>query len=129
MKISAQQYAQALHQTLQQTPDKDQDKVIDNLIKVLQANQHTDLYQEIIEEFEKLLNKDKGLKEVKVTTATDQDSKVVMDNLNELAGKQIKLTHQTDESIIGGVVIKMDDTLIDGSIKTQLDDLHKQLKE
>ncbi len=129
MKITAQQYAQALQETLEQTSEKDQDKVIDNLVKVLEANNQTGLYEDIIKEFELLTQKLAGIKQVNVTTATDTDEKLIIDNLNKLVGKEINLTKNTDPSIIGGVVIKVDDTLIDGSIKTQLNNLQDKLKE
>lgn len=129
MKITAQQYAQALHETLEQTGEKDQDTVIDNLVKVLEANNQTGLYEDIIKEYELLTQKLAGIKQVNITTATDTDEKEIIDNLNKLVGKDINLTKTTDSDIIGGVVIKVDDTLIDGSIKTQLDNLQDKLKE
>ena len=44
-----------------------------------------------------------------------------------LVGKEISVTTLTDESIIGGFVARVGDRLIDGSIKTRLDDMKREL--
>ena len=40
---------------------------------------------------------------------------------------KVELKKKIDENILGGVVIKMDDTLIDASVKRSLEDLKKDL--
>jgi F-type H+-transporting ATPase subunit delta len=47
--------------------------------------------------------------------------------LNALVGKNLELKKKIDESLIGGVTIKVDDTLIDASVKSQLDKLKNTL--
>jgi F-type H+-transporting ATPase subunit delta len=46
-----------------------------------------------------------------------------------LTGKQIELTIEQDESLLAGVVVRVGDTLYDGSIKTQLNNIRNLLGE
>ena len=48
-------------------------------------------------------------------------------DLSSLVGKEISVTTRTDGSIIGGFVARVGDRLIDGSVKTRLDDMKREL--
>jgi len=48
--------------------------------------------------------------------------------LEKLTGKQVKLTVSVDPSIIGGVIAKVGDLVLDGSIKAQLAGLKDSIK-
>jgi F-type H+-transporting ATPase subunit delta len=45
-----------------------------------------------------------------------------------LTGKKVKLTTSVDPSIIGGIIAKVGDLVLDGSIKTQLAGLKDSIK-
>ena len=49
--------------------------------------------------------------------------------LGGLVGKEIELTAAVDESILAGLVARVGDRLIDGSVRTKLQDLRKSLAE
>lgn len=128
MKFTHTQYAQALHEALQDSSPKDQDVIIENFIQVLQQKGDLAEYEKIIAEYERYDKKLKGITDVEVTTATDAKlNQPLLDELNKIVGKDIAIKHKVDNNLIGGVVIKAGDTLIDGSVKHQLDDLHKTL--
>jgi len=48
--------------------------------------------------------------------------------LEKLTGKKVELTTSVDPSIIGGMVAKVGDLVLDGSIKTQLAGLKDSIK-
>ncbi|MEW9094801.1 MAG: ATP synthase F1 subunit delta [Clostridiaceae bacterium] len=54
-----------------------------------------------------------------------------MEKLKEILTKKFKkriiLSNKVDKSIVGGVVLKVGDKLIDGSVKGRLDDIHMSL--
>lgn len=129
MRYTHQQYAQALYESFQDTKPKDHDQIIENFIEVLKKNGDLAEYEAIIQTFEDYDRSQKGIKQVEVTTAEEGKlSKEVLNHLNKLVGKNIEIKRKVDENIIGGVVIKVDDTLIDGSTKRQLEDLENTLK-
>ena len=128
MKFSINQYAQSLHEVLQETHDNHLDQVIENFIRILKNNGDLYHYGQIISAYEELDRKHRGVVKGEITVANKKvvDAKLLTD-LNKIAGKQVELTTKTDEDILGGVVIRLEDTLIDASIKTQIDNLKNSL--
>lgn len=131
MKFNHRQYAQALHEALADTAPKDQDKVIENFIEILKAKGDLAEYEKIIAAYEAYDRELRGIVEVEVTTVegSTKVNKSLIDDLNKIVGKDIEVKQKVDSNLIGGVVIRAGDTLIDGSLKNQLDQLQKNLKE
>jgi F-type H+-transporting ATPase subunit delta len=57
----------------------------------------------------------------------DEERSAVAAKLSSLTGKQVDVTPVVDESIIGGVIARIGDQLIDGSTKTRLQALKRRL--
>lgn len=128
MKYSLKQYAQSLYEAFQETKDKDHDKIIANFVEILKSNGDLAYYEKIINEFEIYQRKAKGIKEVEVTAAKEGvvNDKLIHE-LNKIVGKDIVLKQKVDDSLVGGVTIKVEDTLIDASVKNQLNNLRNDL--
>jgi F-type H+-transporting ATPase subunit delta len=65
-----------------------------------------------------------------VTTAvalSDQDGAAIEARLSAMTGQAVKMEMAVDPSIIGGVVVRMGDKLIDGSTRARLLDLKRRL--
>ncbi len=113
-KFTAIQYAQALYDSVTETNPKDHDIVLDKFVKILAEHGDLGKYAEIEAEYKRLEMKAKGISEAKVTVARDMEiNSSLINQLNE---------------IIGRVVVRVDDTLIDGSVRTQLNNLNQSLK-
>ncbi len=128
MRFTKQQYAQALYEALQESSPKSHDKVIDNFIRTLKDNGDLGHYEEIINYYEVFDKEQRGVTEVEVTTAGASVNKSLLNDLNKLVGQNAEITQKSDDKILGGVVIRIDDTLIDGSVKNHLDNLEQTLK-
>ena len=132
MKYSAKQYALALFESLAETDPKDSGTVLDNFVKVLAENNDLRLFDEISEEFHKLELNKKGIKQVEVTSAhplTHENEKEILHELNKLVKGEYELKKKVDENLIGGVVIRMDDKMIDASVKNNLEQLKNNLTQ
>jgi len=73
---------------------------------------------------------ERGIAVAEVTTAeplTAPEQDAVKDRLAEIVGKQIELRMKTDPAIIGGIVARIGDQLIDGSVVNQLRQLRARL--
>ena len=88
--------------------------------------------QEIIEAFGVLYRNYKGIKEVELTTAVPVSTTIV-DQIKALLagnkmmeGKSIELKEKVDPSILGGLVVQVDDQLFDASIKHDLQYIKRQ---
>ncbi len=132
MKISPKQYATALHDTLSTTAPKDHDTVLDKFVQVLARNNDLKLFENISGEFHKIELASKGKIQAQVTTAQPlgaAEEKELIHELNELIGKKVELKKKVDAGIVGGVVVQVEDTVIDGSTKRALEDLKNNLSE
>jgi F-type H+-transporting ATPase subunit delta len=128
MKFSLQQYAQALYESFQDVTPRDHDKIITNFINILKDNGDLEHYEAIVSEYERVDREERGIKQVEVTVARDMEiNSSLIKQLNQLVGKDIELRKKVDASLIGGIVIKVEDNLLDASVKGQLNKLKDNL--
>ncbi len=126
--MKAQEYAQALFEAVFEVRPQDQDKVLDNFVKILAANGDLKMLDEIEAEYHRLEMKSKGIKEVQITTAREMKSdKAILQELNQIVGEKAEVKRNVDAGLVGGVVVRVDDTLIDASVKQRLDSLKKSI--
>lgn len=79
-----------------------------------------------------LYEKHKGIVEVKAITAVpldDEQAEQLVRKLGEQTRKTIRLLPVVDPDILGGVILKLEDRLIDGSVRYQLEELKRRLAE
>ena len=113
-KLTSQQYAQALFEAVAETAPHDHDKVLDNFVKILAQNGDLGKYDEIDEEFRKLKLESHGIKEAEVTISRETEiNQTIIAELNKVVSGKLEIKQKIDESIIGGVVVRVDDTLIE----------------
>ena len=77
-----------------------------------------------------LLHRWRDLLAVRITTALPlsvEEEQNLRTMLQERYGKEVLLEKVVDKSLIGGAVLKIGDKLYDGSIKSQLAALEKEL--
>lgn len=129
-KDTAKQYAQALMESLESSSPADEDKILDNFVKVLAENNDLRLYPEIADEFHRFELSRKGIKQVELMSAhhvSKENEERILEELNKLAKGKVEVKKQLDEGLIGGVVIKLDDKLLDVSVKNELEQLKNEL--
>lgn len=127
MKFSSQQYAQALFDSISETSPKDHDLILNRFVKILAENGDLAKYDQIELEYAKIDRKSKGIEEVDITFALEHNKKI-LDELNTVIKGKAEFKTKIDEGIVGGVVVRVEDTLIDASVKTQLNNLNQELK-
>jgi F-type H+-transporting ATPase subunit delta len=124
--ISSHDYAEALYAAIQETDPKDHDKVLDNFAKILHEQGDIAKYPEIEEAFTEIEQREAGIMKVHVTTAHENaDSESLIKGLNLAAGKKMDIDKSVDPSLIGGVIIRAGDMLIDASVSGEI----RRLKE
>ena len=108
------------------------DTLARNLASLLVSKGRVALAEGIASEYRELVDDYRGVGNAEVTTAVALDAeaeKRIADQMSEATGKQIKLTSQVDPDIVGGIVIKIGDMLIDGSTRTKLSAMRSALAE
>lgn len=103
---------------------------VTNLIKILCEKRRVFLFTDCIKEYEKLYNEKLGIKRVTAITATPLSEKLkkkLIDKLEKEWGKKIDLTEKVDESILGGIILRTDNSQTDASVRTRLDLIKSQI--
>ncbi|MCD7800174.1 MAG: ATP synthase F1 subunit delta [Ruminococcus sp.] len=101
-----------------------------NFICLLTEKNRINLFYEIQQDFAMQYNRFNNILEAKVTTCvplTEELRHKIVDKLCKTTGKKVSLVETVDSSILGGVIIRYDNTVIDDSIKTKFKELSKQL--
>ena len=133
MKVSPKQYAQAL---IESVSDKDEAGInfaIDNFIKLLAQNNDLKLADEICVQTEKIFSEKNGISEAEVISAGKLGSgalKSVKDDIQDKSGaRKINLKNIVDKSILGGMIVKYRDKILDSSLRSSLNDLREKMKK
>ena len=88
--------------------------------------------EQIADEYDNLLDEQRGIKHAVVTTAVpidETDKQKITGQLEKITGRKVTVKLKVNPSILGGMVARIEDTLIDGSIRNSLDLLRKDLVE
>lgn len=81
--------------------------------------------------FETLADEHEGIAFARVTTAVPIDDRQlgsIEGRLGQAMGKKVRASAAVDPDILGGIVIRIGDRLIDGSVRTKLQSLRRELK-
>ena len=102
------------------------DKRGNNFLKLLLENKRTNVLPEIAAHFEVLKADIENSVEATVTSATPLSSaqqKEIASALKKRLGRDVNITTEIDENLIGGAVIRAGDVVIDGSLRARLEGL------
>lgn len=102
-----------------------------NLLCVTTEKGRASLIPAIAEDYRNRWYEMKNIAEVKVTTSkplTDALRSKLKAKLETVYKKTVVLTENIDESLMGGIVINYGNTMLDGSVKTKLEAVQKQIK-
>jgi F-type H+-transporting ATPase subunit delta len=84
----------------------------------------------IAEEYRRLLDEQRNIGRADVITAVplgEEESKKVTAHLGEILGKKILANNEVNPAIIGGMVVRVDGKLLDGSVRGRLDSLRAEI--
>jgi len=106
------------------------DAIICDFLKVLIEKDRVNILKEILRDFEELYYDHKRLLKVQVTTAfgLEEDYRErLADKLREVFKQDVVIEVITDPSIVGGLLIKAKDKIIDATVKGKLDKMKDNL--
>lgn len=101
-----------------------------NFLKLLQDKGRMNHIMAIRADYQKLVDEVNNIRRATITTAAPISQAIadqVKDTLEKMTGKTIILDKEEDAEIIGGVVARVGDLILDGSVKTQLQNLKESL--
>jgi F-type H+-transporting ATPase subunit delta len=114
-----------LHRTLQ-----DADETVVNFLELLLENHRMPVVFRVRRELDRLWEDLNQLLPVQVTSAIELDPAIaerIGEEIGRQTGRHVELTSTVDPDVIGGLVVRVGNSILDASIRTRLENLRKQV--
>jgi F-type H+-transporting ATPase subunit delta len=101
-----------------------------NMLLLLIRRGRIETIGRVAAEFRRLDNQRQGIVTATAVSAaelTPDEARGLIARLEQMTGGRVELTTQVDPSILGGIVVRLGDRLIDGSVRGRLERLRTRL--
>jgi F-type H+-transporting ATPase subunit delta len=101
-----------------------------NLARMLIERDRTMLIPDIREMFDAQVRTERGIVVAEVTTAeqlNDAEQDFIRQKLETMTGQTVEFAMKIDPEIIGGIVVRIGDQVIDGSVRNKLEKMRTRL--
>ena len=123
--FSTEEKKDGLHKTV-----TDGDPTVVNFLELLvEKHRMTELFR-IRRAFEALWENENKLLPVEITSAVELDETIVKnigDKIAEQTGREVQLSAKVDSDVLGGLVVRVGNTVLDASVQRRLERLRKEL--
>lgn len=132
MEITNAQYAKGLFEALKDMEEAKMQPVLKKFVSVLASHNKLSQMNKILVDFVDLWSSERGIVKVEIVSAGVL-TKNILDELNsyierEADAKQVEVIEKVDKSIIGGVILRHGDKILDMSIKNRLREMRNILR-
>ncbi|MEW6172602.1 MAG: F0F1 ATP synthase subunit delta [Bacillota bacterium] len=103
-----------------------------NFVNVILDARREMYFKGIAAEFTRLVNETRNVVEVEITSAVEVqsgDKDELIEALSKVTGKDVKVEYQVKPEILGGLVVRIGNRVIDSSVSRQLQRLKEQVRE
>jgi F-type H+-transporting ATPase subunit delta len=100
------------------------------IVGLLVGRGKVDRLESVAAEYHRLLNREHGVVEALATAASPlsgEETTALKRKVAEMTGKTVDLRVEVDESLIGGITVRVGDTLYDASVRGRLERLRERL--
>ncbi len=107
------------------------DDILTRFLDLLVEKKRADILPDIAHEMRVMVDHEQNISHGSVVSAIELDDGLkgkIQETLEKITGTKVILETSVDPSIIGGVIAKVGDLVLDGSIKTQLYGLKESIK-
>jgi len=101
-----------------------------NLVLLLVTRGRLSIIGDITDGYQRLLDSYRGIEPAEVTTAVpldDKDKVKLAEHLGAMVDKKVKLKCEVDPGLVGGIVARIGGKLLDGSTRSKLTALKREL--
>jgi len=125
--FSSEEKKQALHKAVQEA-----DSRFTNFLEALIERHRMPVIFRIRANFDQMWEKEHELLPVVLTSAVELDDETVRsigDRVGEQTGRTVELSSHVDPDILGGIVLRVGNFILDASIRNRLEQLRKQVAQ
>jgi F-type H+-transporting ATPase subunit delta len=108
----------------------DADPIVLNFLELLVENHRMPVVFRVRREFDALWRAENQLLPVQITSAIELDESVasrIGEEIGRQTGRQVQLTSTVDPDVLGGIVLRVGNSILDASIRSRLERLRKQV--
>lgn len=105
-------------------------KIIRNFLFLIADHHRTHILQEIVAAFESVVRQRQGIAEAEISSAVELSAaqkKRFTQTLERITGKKIEAKYSLDPALLGGAVVRVGDTIYDGSVRNSLNEMRARL--
>jgi F-type H+-transporting ATPase subunit delta len=105
-------------------------KIVRNFLFVIADHRRTQLIPEILTTFQEVIRQRQGVAEAEISSAvelTAAQKKELAATLTRLTGRKIETKYSLDPALLGGAVVRIGDTIYDGSLRSRLNEMRSRL--
>lgn len=105
-------------------------KIIRNFLFVIADHHRTHILAEIVTTFESVVRQRQGIAEAEISSAvelTGAQKKRFTQTLERITGKKIEAKYSLDPTLLGGALVRVGDTIYDGSVRNSLNEMRARL--
>jgi F-type H+-transporting ATPase subunit delta len=106
------------------------DESLLSFLELLIENHRMPVIFRVRDEYERLWARKNRVLPVEVTSAIELDAATTESlgsSIGERTGRKVKLTARVDPDILGGIVVRVGNSILDASIRNRLEQLRKQV--
>src|SRR5690242_2758922 len=108
----------------------DADEIVLNFLKLLIENHRMPVIFRLRRAYEDLWQEENKLLPVQIVSAVELDRTTVSsigEKIAEQTGRRVDLSAEVDPDILGGIVVRVGNSILDASIRNRLEQLRKQV--
>ena len=113
------QYAEALYEVTNGRTGKDLSAAVQAFVELLRRDRKLSKVHQIAAAFKRYTKKVDGIIELDVTFAREP-KKALLKAIEDAFGANVEMTTHVNEDILGGMIVKTEDTILDASVETRL---------
>ncbi|HEY2460928.1 MAG TPA: ATP synthase F1 subunit delta [Candidatus Acidoferrum sp.] len=105
-------------------------KILRNFLFVISDRHRMHILPEVITAFQEVIRQRQGVTEAEISSPTELSATQKTEFgkvLARLTGKRVEAKYSLDPTLLGGAVVRIGDTIYDGSLRNQLDGLRARL--
>lgn len=125
-KLLPKQYAKILYELTEGKKGSELEKSVEEFVAFLIEQRALSKKEYMMKAFKEYAKLQQGIKKIIITSARELSDKMISE-ISSLFGKKVEVETSIDTSLIGGVVVRSGNSILDVSVKTQLEQLQRQL--
>lgn len=119
-------YARALYEAVKDLRGTEREVALERFVALLAREAAIKKADRILAEFERYGKEQEGVVSIEITSSRELAT-ATLNSVKKVFGDKVEATEKVNPELLGGVVVRTKDAILDGSLRTQLSNLRIRL--